>query len=592
MASANYEIKSHSFGWRSCQNIKKKAMDQEFSWTGLALSLSIAFFMVLISAYFLNSLYSSVSQNEKENNIFSFENFVSVPVAQAAVPTDYKGEIKKWTDNINIKEGEEKVYSVEIKNIGQEVWPSGTSWETGPFLRSSSQLEHPDWLSNYKIVELGQEIQPGETISFRFKLKAPNGVDGMIQQNFQLVRNRQPIQGTDLRLLVDIEGERQDEKVEEKEQEIAQTNNNKPSAFNQEIKKQDKSDENKNVDETDHKNKEKTEENKGYLSEESQELQKEKKQKKEDIEDIKEKITLTEEPLIRVGLFSTTKSHRIKSQGYFDVYSGDKLILSGVSPRNQTVVGYSSEKNKYFIGTNSFTKFVQNPVRLVPREKNSIMTLLDYKDLAGWNEEINYNSFRNIIEFRHVDLTDKLWVINELPIDYYLRGLAETSEYSSLEFQKTLATAARTYTMYHYNRGVEHNIEGGSTKHGVERFHVHALYDQVYKGYESEKIMPKLTRAINETKGVVVTHNNKVVVTPYFSRSDGRTRSWEEVWYGDPKPWLQSVSVPREEGESLWGHGVGMSARGALLMIREDNYTWKEVLEHFYQNTHLHQIYK
>jgi len=50
---------SHS-GWKYYNKIKKKAMEQEFSWSGFLISLSIAFFIVLSSAFVLNLVHSSV----------------------------------------------------------------------------------------------------------------------------------------------------------------------------------------------------------------------------------------------------------------------------------------------------------------------------------------------------------------------------------------------------------------------------------------------------------------------------------------------------------------------------------------------------
>jgi len=44
-------------------------MEQEFSWSGLVLSLSIAFFIVLISAQFLNLFYNSI-QSAKDHQRF------------------------------------------------------------------------------------------------------------------------------------------------------------------------------------------------------------------------------------------------------------------------------------------------------------------------------------------------------------------------------------------------------------------------------------------------------------------------------------------------------------------------------------------
>ena len=45
--------------WRSYNIVKKKAMEQEFSWSGLLLSLSIAFFVVVACAQGLSMIYQS-----------------------------------------------------------------------------------------------------------------------------------------------------------------------------------------------------------------------------------------------------------------------------------------------------------------------------------------------------------------------------------------------------------------------------------------------------------------------------------------------------------------------------------------------------
>ena len=61
---------SYNFiGWKSYNIIKKKAMEQEFSWSGLLVSLSIAFFIVIISAQALNFFYNSI-QSAQEHEYF------------------------------------------------------------------------------------------------------------------------------------------------------------------------------------------------------------------------------------------------------------------------------------------------------------------------------------------------------------------------------------------------------------------------------------------------------------------------------------------------------------------------------------------
>jgi phage-related holin len=58
-------------GWRYYNIIKKKAMGQEFSFKtgGLAISLSIAFFIVIISAQLLNMTYQSFESSKNQGKI-------------------------------------------------------------------------------------------------------------------------------------------------------------------------------------------------------------------------------------------------------------------------------------------------------------------------------------------------------------------------------------------------------------------------------------------------------------------------------------------------------------------------------------------
>lgn len=73
-------------GWKSYNTIKKKAMEQEFSWSGLLISLSIAFFIVTISALFLNFIFNSVEaggqrQGLVNENIYYLEKTIQADLS-------------------------------------------------------------------------------------------------------------------------------------------------------------------------------------------------------------------------------------------------------------------------------------------------------------------------------------------------------------------------------------------------------------------------------------------------------------------------------------------------------------------------------
>ena len=53
-----------NLGWKYYNSIRKKATEQEFSWSGLIISLSVAFFIVVGSAQILSLAYYSMTEDK------------------------------------------------------------------------------------------------------------------------------------------------------------------------------------------------------------------------------------------------------------------------------------------------------------------------------------------------------------------------------------------------------------------------------------------------------------------------------------------------------------------------------------------------
>lgn len=104
--SGTCDFNLYHTGWKYYNSIKKKAMEQEFSWSGLVLSLSIAFFIVISSAFILNSIYQSVSfkQNQSKNRANGLYRVESV-----------NSQNKNTADYINI----ESLTGRQINNINK-----------------------------------------------------------------------------------------------------------------------------------------------------------------------------------------------------------------------------------------------------------------------------------------------------------------------------------------------------------------------------------------------------------------------------------------------------------------------------------------
>ncbi|MBP6945598.1 hypothetical protein KBD61_05235 [Patescibacteria group bacterium] len=294
--------------------------------------------------------------------------------------------------------------------------------------------------------------------------------------------------------------------------------------------------------------------------------------------------TLPNEPRIRVGIFRTTDDQMVvRSMQVPVIVSQNGTTICRLNPAESATVRFDRINKVYILSGGSCTG--QSSGLYLFRAEDGIapLELADFSRPVSGTPGGNDNSFRSQLELRYTPATDGVWVINELPIEWYLKGIAETSNISPPEFQRTLLVTARTYATYHVQRG---------TKHADEFYTVDAKYDQVYRGYGAERRNPNVVAAIDATRGQIVTYQGKLAITPYFSRSDGRTRGWGEVWYGASNyPWLVSVPVPQDQGKTLWGHGVGMSASGALAMANEGK-RYDQILTYFYQGIELRKAYK
>lgn len=288
------------------------------------------------------------------------------------------------------------------------------------------------------------------------------------------------------------------------------------------------------------------------------------------------------EPIIRVGIFATTDDQMVvTAPGPFRVQQNGNAVCSFTSGQQVTI--RFDRANKVYKATGPGCTSQSTDYYQVQRTDDPLgpLTMADFSRLVSWLPGANDNTFRSILELRYSPTTDAVWTINQLPMEYYLKGMAETSDVSPMEFQKALLTAARTYAFYLWM----HN-----TKHDDEFYTVDAKYDQVYRGYGAEARSPNIVAAVDQTRGQMVTYNGQYAITPYFSRSDGHTRNWTDVWGGTGYPWCVSVQVPEDAGKTLWGHGVGMSASGALGMANE-GVLYQDILKHFYVGTSLMTFY-
>ena len=293
------------------------------------------------------------------------------------------------------------------------------------------------------------------------------------------------------------------------------------------------------------------------------------------------KIIDGQEPTVRVGLFTTEESVIFTSPYTYEIKNSAGEIFCVLNLNEEASVSYVEASRIYHIKcpTTDFTS--ASPVRVEPTEIISFMELKNYEKYLRWLPKVNNNKFRGVIEINFSKDNGYLWVINEIPFESYIKGIAESSDNKNQEFLKALAVAVRTYGLNNLSNPVKHNGKG---------FDVDADIDQVYRGYAFEEQMPFWSNAIDATRGIVVTYKNEVATTPYFACSSGRTRTWREAWGGMDKPWIKSVKTPYDRGYSRLGHGVGMSLHDALTRAKKGA-LYDEILKYYYSGVEIKSVY-
>ena len=121
----------------------------------------------------------------------------------------------------------------------------------------------------------------------------------------------------------------------------------------------------------------------------------------------------------------------------------------------------------------------------------------------------------------------KLMPIVHIYIEYYLYGVVpyEMSSSSPIEALKAQAVAARTYTLRRLNGRVSYDYDIGDTSS-----------DQVYYGYTGS--VTNATKAVDETRGIVIMNDGSLSGTYYTASNGGQTEAVKNAWGGTAYPYL------------------------------------------------------
>ena len=279
------------------------------------------------------------------------------------------------------------------------------------------------------------------------------------------------------------------------------------------------------------------------------------------------------EPKIRVGVAKMDKKIQFVSPFVYNVYAGENFV--GAISANQSVSLFY-EDGRYSLTGGGLDISGGDYFRLIPEDLANYFSILNLDRHLIGRSQMNFATFRGALEYRYAPKSKMPYLINELYLENYVSGIAETSNGAPDEYIKALQIAARTYA--YTNIGPPPSEE--------RMFDVYAnTNDQLYLGYNFEEFSPRIAFFTAGTRGMMVTYKDKPVVTYYFSRSSGRTKTKKGI------PWLKSVVCKYDKGWRQLGHGYGMSNRDAAARAKKDKWNYDKILTYYYSGTEIKKIY-
>lgn len=215
-------------------------------------------------------------------------------------------------------------------------------------------------------------------------------------------------------------------------------------------------------------------------------------------------------PIVRIKILEGRESITAGATGSYQIESGGRKVRSyssSTSPRRIEATSSGIRIDGILWGKQIWIK---------PKESDSLSL-------------VNGRRYRGSLLVKQKE--DFLEVINELFLEEYLYGVIEREVSSNWSFDVLCAQtiAARTYALE--KRELERLVE--NQDHHLSW----TTEDQVYGGVESETSQAR--RAVDDTRGKVITYQGEPIKAFYHNCCGGHTVSSGDVWGGEDFPYLK-----------------------------------------------------
>ena len=252
---------------------------------------------------------------------------------------------------------------------------------------------------------------------------------------------------------------------------------------------------------------------------------------------------LAQDPEVHVLIMHSEPFVLLEGEARLSIYDQDnkREQLRGqqslrIAKEEDVLVLYDADRKRVHCGSRLL---IQN------NDKNRDIRIKDVPQGLGWGREHKEDrTYRGALEFR-INASGNINVVNVLDMESYLYGVvpAEIGINSPVEALKAQAVCARTEAMV--------GLETG--KYAGEDYQLTSdVMCQVYTG--SGTANEAVRKAVDDTRGLVLTYQDTLISAYYASTCGGHTESIEYVWpeRSGPRPyWNGHPDRPAGYGTDL-----------------------------------------
>jgi peptidoglycan hydrolase-like amidase len=285
-----------------------------------------------------------------------------------------------------------------------------------------------------------------------------------------------------------------------------------------------------------------------------------------------------EDPQVKVKIAGfDTSFAEIKGTKITDLWYRDKKLAS-IAAGTPIEIRYVPDTKTVSIKSDTQNwKYIESFPGNISLKTDGILRIENYRNPRFGQGKVFYNSFRGALHL--YPQSEKLLVVNELPIEEYLWGLGEEPSTEPTTKRHVIHILARSYAKVYS---------------GTKRKFRTPLYDleddprtsQLYLGYDWEQYHTEQKALIAETEGQVLVKDGETVIGPYFTQSSGQSvNPWASQY-----PWCRVRELPYDKGLAQRGHGVGLSGNTARILA-EQGKSIQEIIDYFFEELVVKKMY-